>query len=124
MDKHQWFYEAKFGMMIHWGLYSLLAGEWKNRRMSYIGEWIQSKYRIPNTQYHRLIQAMNPILFDADEWVSVAQDAGMKYLVFTAKHHEGFAMYHSLANPFNIVDAEPFGRDVVEELANACTKKT
>ncbi len=123
MNKYEWFRSAKFGLMVHWGLYCLPAGEWKGQRMDYIGEWIQSKYRIPNAEYHRLASVFNPILFDADEWVNLAQDAGMNYMVVTAKHHEGFAMYHSKADKFNIVDATPFKRDVIGELANACAKK-
>lgn len=123
MDKYEWFKSAKFGMMVHWGLYCLPAGEWKGQRMDYIGEWIQSKYRIPNAEYHQLARAFNPILFNADEWVSLAQDAGMNYIVVTAKHHEGFAMYHSKVDSFNIVDATPFGRDVIGELADACARK-
>ena len=123
MDKFTWFREAKFGLMVHWGLYSLPAGEWKGERMAYIGEWIQSRFRIPNAEYHALARAFNPMLFNAEEWVSLAQDAGMRYIVFTAKHHEGFAMFRSRASRFNIVDATPFGRDVVEELANACARR-
>ena len=123
MDKYEWFKSAKFGMMVHWGLYCLPAGEWKGQRMDYIGEWIQSKYRIPNAEYHQLARVFNPILFNADEWVSLAQDAGMNYIVVTAKHHEGFAMYHSKVDSFNIVDATPFGRDVIGELADACARK-
>ena len=122
MDKFEWFKEAKFGMMIHWGLYCLPAGEWKGQRMDYIGEWLQSRYRIPNAEYHPLASAFNPILFNADEWAQLAADAGMKYMVFTAKHHEGFAMYHSRVDKFNIVDATPYGRDVMYELANACAR--
>ena len=122
MDKFEWFKEAKFGMMIHWGLYCLPAGEWKGQRMDYIGEWLQSRYRIPNAQYHPLASAFNPILFNADEWAQLAADAGMKYMVFTAKHHEGFAMYHSRVDKFNIVDATPYGRDVMYDLANACAR--
>ena len=83
MDARQWFREAKFGLMVHWGLYSLPAGEWKGQRMTYIGEWIQSRFRIPNAEYHALARAFNPILFDADEWVRLAQDAGMQYIVVT-----------------------------------------
>lgn len=123
MDKYEWFKSAKFGMMVHWGLYCLPAGEWKGQRTDYIGEWLQSKYRIPNAEYHQLARAFNPILFNADEWVSLAQDAGMNYIVVTAKHHEGFAMYHSKVDSFNIVDATPFGRDVIGELADACARK-
>ena len=124
MDAKQWFREAKFGMMIHWGLYCLPAGEWKGRRMNdWIGEWIQQYFRIPNAEYHLLAKAFNPVYFNADEWAQLAVDAGMKYMVVTAKHHEGFAMYHSKVSKFNVVDATPFGRDVLYELANACTKK-
>lgn len=123
MDKFQWFRDAKFGMMVHWGLYALPAGEWRGRRMGYIGEWIQSKYRIPNREYHALARAFNPILFSPEEWVDLALAAGMRYLVVTAKHHEGFALFRSRADGFNAVDATPFGRDIVGELAEACAKK-
>ena len=122
MDSKAWFKQAKYGMMIHWGLYSLPAGEWKGQRMEDIGEWAQQFFRIPNAEYHKLASVFNPILFDAEEWVRLAKDAGMNYMVFTAKHHEGFAMYHSKVSKFNIVDATPFGRDVLAELAEACDK--
>lgn len=122
MDNKTWFKQAKYGMMIHWGLYSLTAGEWKGQRMVDIGEWAQQYFRIPNAEYHKLASVFNPILFDAEEWVKLAKDAGMNYMVFTAKHHEGFAMYHSRVSKFNIVDATPFGRDVLAELAEACYK--
>lgn len=122
MNNKEWFKQAKYGMMIHWGLYSLPAGEWQGRRMEDIGEWCQQYFRIPNSKYHKLAGVFNPILFNADEWVKLAQDAGMQYMVFTAKHHEGFAMYHSKASKFNIVDATPFKRDVLAELSEACYK--
>jgi alpha-L-fucosidase len=122
MNNKKWFKEAGFGMMVHWGLYCLPAGEWKNQRMVYIGEWIQSRYRIPNAEYHQLPRAFNPILFSADEWVQTAKDAGMKYMVVTAKHHDGFSMFKSSVDSFNMVDATPYKRDVIEELANACAK--
>ena len=120
----KWFREAQYGMMVHWGLYSILGGEWKGRLMDqqYIAEWAQQYFRIPNAEYSKLATAFNPILFDADEWARIAADAGMKYLVFTSKHHDGFAMFRSKASKFNIVDATPFGRDVVGELAEACRK--
>lgn len=120
----RWFTEAQFGMMAHWGLYSVLAGEYRCKRMDrqFLGEWIQSYYRIPNAEYEKLARTFNPIYFNADEWVQIARDAGMKYLVFTSKHHDGFAMYRSRVSKFNVVDATPFGRDVVGELAEACRK--
>ncbi len=110
-------------MMAHWGLYSLLAGEYRGRRVAGYAEWIQSGMAIPNAEYARLAQAFNPVYFDAEEWVKLAKDAGMRYFVFTAKHHDGFAMFRSRADAFNVVDATPFGRDVTEELANACTRQ-
>lgn len=122
MTNKEWFKAAKFGMMIHWGLYALPAGEWKGRRMEDIGEWAQEYFRIPNAEYARLADAFNPILFDAEEWVRLAKDAGMQYMVFTSKHHDGFAMYKSDVSSYNVADATPFGRDVVGELAEACRK--
>ncbi len=116
----KWFKDAQFGMMAHWGLYSLLAGEWKGRRSSAYAEWIQSNLRIPNAEYHSLTKAFNPILFDPLEWMKRARDAGMKYFVLTSKHHDGFALFRSKASKFNVVDATPFKRDIVGELAEAC----
>jgi alpha-L-fucosidase len=122
MKNKDWFKNAGFGMMIHWGLYSLLGGEWQGKRMDYIGEWIMSKYEIPIKEYEKLASAFNPIYFDADEWVLSAKTAGMQYIVVTAKHHDGFALYHSKADAYNAVDATPFGRDIIRELADACKK--
>ncbi|MHB9036433.1 MAG: alpha-L-fucosidase [Armatimonadota bacterium] len=121
-DRMLWWRDAKFGMMVHWGLYSILAGEWKGRRMNNIGEWIMSDMRIPIAEYEQLAARFNPTAFDADKWVSLARRAGMKYLIVTAKHHDGFAMYHSKCDPYNIVDATPFGRDIMAEYADACKK--
>lgn len=123
MDMKKWFKEeAKFGMMIHWGLYSLLGGEYKGERMEYIGEWIQSRYEIPNEEYSRLAKCFNPIYFDAEEWVLAAKSAGMNYMVVTSKHHEGFCLFKSDYDDFNVVDGTPFKRDVIGELAQACKK--
>ena len=122
MKNRLWFKNAGFGMMIHFGLYSLLGGEWQGQRMDYIGEWIMSKYEIPIKEYEKLASAFNPIYFDADEWVLSAKAAGMQYIVVTAKHHDGFAMYHSKVDRYNVVDATPFGRDLIGELAAACKK--
>ena len=123
MNSKEWFREAKFGMMIHWGLYSLLGGEWRGQRMGpYIAEWAQEYFRIPLSEYSELAKAFNPLYFDAEEWVRLAKDAGMKYVVFTSKHHDGFAMYKSKVSDYNVYDRTPFHRDVVEELAFACRK--
>ena len=122
MNNIQWFKEAKYGMMAHWGLYSLLAGEYRDQRVKTYAEWIQSYAAIPNAEYELLTRSFNPMYFNADEWIKLAKDAGMKYFVFTSKHHDGFAMFHSKADKYNVVDATPFGRDVVAELAEACYK--
>lgn len=122
MDNIKWFKEAKYGMMAHWGLYSLLGGEYKGRRVQDYAEWIQSYMPIPNDEYEQLAASFNPIYFNADEWIKLARNCGMKYFVMTSKHHDGFAMFHSKADRFNVVDATPFGRDVVGEIAEACYK--
>lgn len=117
----KWFKEAQFGMMAHWGLYTLLGGEWNGKSGKHpYGEWIMHSEKIPLKQYAALAKAFNPLLFNPKEWMMRARDAGMKYFVFTSKHHDGFAMYHSRVSKYNVVDATPFKRDVVEELAEAC----
>lgn len=122
MDNKQWFREAGYGMMIHWGLYALVGGEWRGRRMDYIGEWSQSYFNIPNKIYGKLTSAFNPVEFRAEDWVTLARDSGMKYMVVTSKHHDGFAMFRSETDKYNVYDATPFGRDVIAELAEACYK--
>ena len=122
MDNREWFKKAGYGMMAHWGLYSLLAGEWKGRRVRDYAEWIQSFMPVPNAEYSELASIFNPIYLNADEWIKLAKDCGMQYFVFTSKHHDGFAMFKSEVDGFNIVDATPFGRDVVAELGEACYK--
>lgn len=122
MDNRQWFKEAGYGMMVHWGLYSLLAGEYRGRQVRDYSEWAQSYFRIPNAEYELLAKAFNPVFFDAEEWIRLAKECGMKYFVITSKHHDGFAMYHSKVDKYNVVDATPFGRDVIAELGEACYK--
>ena len=122
-ERLAWWREAKFGMFIHWGLYSQLAGEWKGGYYSGIGEWIMYKARIPIADYENVAHQFNPTHFDAEAWAQLAQDAGMKYVVLTSKHHDGFAMFGSQADKFNIVEATPFARDPVKELAAACAKR-
>ena len=120
--KQQWFKDAKYGMFIHWGLYSVLAGKYNGKENPGIGEWIMKRMNIPVEEYEKLAADFNPVNFDAEKWVQIAKDAGMKYMVYTAKHHDGFAMYHSDCSPYNIVDATPFKRDPALELAQACKK--
>ena len=90
--QRNWFKQAGYGMMVHWGLYALLAGEHRGRIARPYSEWIQSQFAIPNAEYERLAGIFNPIYFDADAWVRLAKDCGMRYVVVTAKHHDGFAM--------------------------------
>lgn len=117
-----WFREAEYGMMVHWGLYSLLAGEWKGERTPWEGEWIMRNSYISIADYEKLAKAFNPVFFDAEEWVLLAKECGMKYIVITAKHHDGFALFHSKVDAFNVVDATPFGRDIIKEISLACEK--
>lgn len=121
-ESRAWFKQAKYGMMIHFGLYSILGGEYRYRRMDVISEWAQSYFRIPNNEYHKLAEIFNPIYFDAEQWVWLAKEAGMEYMVVTSKHHEGFALFKSEVSKFNVVDATPFKRDIIGELAEACYK--
>ena len=122
-DKMEWWKEARFGMFVHWGLYSIPAGEWNGRKTK-IGEtteWIQCYMKIPVADYKPLVAKFNPTQFNADDFVLLAKEAGMKYIVQTAKHHEGFAMFKS-SDPFNVVDATPYKKDIVKAMADACKK--
>jgi alpha-L-fucosidase len=121
-EKMKWFREAKFGLFIHWGLYAVPAGEWKGQPVAGIGEWIMNRAKIPVKEYEQLAPQFNPTQFNAEAWVQMAQDAGMKYIVITSKHHDGFAMYGSKVSPYNIVDATPFKRDPLKELAAAAAR--
>jgi alpha-L-fucosidase len=124
-ERMSWFQEAKFGMFVHWGPYSYLAGAWNGLTIP-VGteaEWIMQRFNIPAAQYRVIAHQLNPIHFDAEAWVQLAKATGMKYLIFTAKHHDGFAMYHSSVSRYNIVDWTQFKRDPVEELSNACRKE-
>ncbi|MEG0692964.1 MAG: alpha-L-fucosidase [Oscillospiraceae bacterium] len=118
--KQEWFKEAKYGLFIHWGLFSILGGEYEGKRTNSIAEWIMHDFSIAPEDYRKLATQFNPTAFDARDIVKKAKEWGMKYIVFTAKHHEGFAMYHSKCNQYNVVDATPFGRDVLKELQLAC----
>jgi len=118
-----WFREAKYGLFIHWGLYAIPAGEWRGTRSLGLGEWIMNRSKIPVRDYEKLAAQFNPVKFNPDAWVQLAQDAGMKYIVITSKHHDGFAMFKSKVSPYNIVDATPFRRDALKELADACAKR-
>lgn len=120
--KQQWFKDAKFGLFIHWGLYAILAGEYKGQRTEHIAEWIMNNLHIPAAEYEKLAEQFDPVDFDAEKIVKKAKDWGMQYLVFTAKHHEGFAMYDSKCSDYNVVKATPYGKDVFRQFREACDK--
>ena len=123
-SKLQWWSESRFGMFIHWGLYSIPAGEWNGEVMPLrkYAEQINLAMKIPNAEYEKLAKEFNPIEFNAEEWVDHAVKAGMKYMVITAKHQDGFAMFHSKVSDYNVLDATPFNRDPLSELAVAAKK--
>lgn len=121
-DKLEWWRDARFGMFIHWGLYAVPAGVWKGRKIDYIGEWIMHNERIPLNVYSTFAERFNPVKFNAAEWVKVAKDAGMKYLVITSKHHDGFALFDSKCSDYNIVARTPWGKDPMAALARECQK--
>jgi alpha-L-fucosidase len=116
----KWFGEARLGMFIHWGLYAIPAGQWPGRENKTRAEWIMLQENLTTPEYEPLAAQFNPVKFDARAWVAVAKAAGMKYLVITAKHHDGFSMYDSGVTTYDIIDATPFGRDPLKELAAAC----
>lgn len=120
-ERLKWWLDARFGMMVHWGAYSQAGGYWKGKYEGGYSEWLKFR-KIPNVEYDSLIRAFNPVNFNAERWVEIAKNAGMKYIVFTAKHHDGFAMYDSRITNYDIVDMTKFGRDPVAELASACRK--
>lgn len=115
----KWWREARFGMFIHWGLYSIPAGKWGDNTGH--GEWIRDTAQIPVEEYDKLQPQFNPTKFDADAWAKMAKDAGMKYLVLTSKHHDGFALFDSKFTDWDVMNT-PFKRDIIRELAQACRK--
>jgi len=120
--KQQWFKDAKYGLFIHWGLYAILGGEYNGRKTNRLSEWIMNNFDIPVEEYEKLASAFNPVHFDADMIVKKAKAWGMKYIVFTSKHHDGFAMYDSKCSDYNVVKATPYGKDVLKQLSEACKK--
>ena len=122
-ERMQWWRQARFGMFIHWGVYSVPAGIYKGQPVTHAGEWIMRTANIPVADYAAFTKQFDPTNFNADQWVKIAKDAGMKYIVITAKHHDGFAMYHTHVDGYNIYDATPWHRDPLAELAEACRKQ-
>ncbi len=121
-QRMQWWREARFGMFIHWGVYSVPAGSWNGRQIGGIGEWIMNRAKIPVAEYQTMAKQFNPVNYDPDSWVKMAKDAGMKYIVITAKHHDGFALFETKASKWNVVDATMYGKDLLKPLAEACKK--
>ena len=115
----QWWRDARFGMFIHWGLYSVPAGEWKGATNH--AEWIRTTAKIPLEEYNKFVPQFNPVNFNAEAWVQMAKDAGMKYITITTKHHDGFCLWDSKQTDFDIMST-PFKRDILKELAEACRK--
>ncbi|MFH1739415.1 MAG: alpha-L-fucosidase [bacterium] len=117
-----WWREARFGMVIHWGLYAVPAGVWNGKRVDGPGEWIMFRGRIPVVEYERLADQFNPPQFNPREWVSIAKNAGMKYILITAKHHDGFCLFDSKLTDFDVMNT-PFHRDVLKELSDECHRE-
>jgi alpha-L-fucosidase len=115
-----WWREARFGMFIHWGLYAVPAGEWGDKNT--YGEWIRHTAQIPLETYDQFVGKFNPVKFNAADWVRMAKDAGMKYIVITSKHHDGFGIFDSKETDFDVMST-PFKRDILKELADACQKE-
>ena len=121
-ERMEWWREARFGMFIHWGVYAVPAGTHNGQRINRIGEWIMNRGKIPVAEYKAYARQFNPVKYDADAWVRMAKDAGMKYIVITSKHHDGFALFDSKVTTWDMVDATPYGKDLIKPLAEACRK--
>ncbi|MBN1362267.1 MAG: alpha-L-fucosidase [Sedimentisphaerales bacterium] len=122
-ERMEWWREARFGMFIHYGLYAVPAGTYQGQRVDGIGEWIMQNAHIPVEEYEQFAGKFNPVGFNADEWVRIAKNAGMKYIVITSKHHDGFCLWDSQVTDWDVMDATPFQRDILAELARACKKQ-
>jgi len=122
-ERLQWWHEARFGMFIHWGVYALYAGQYNGHEQARGGaEWIMNRCKIPVSEYREKAKEFNPVNYDPDEWVKMARDAGMKYIIITSKHHDGFALFDSKASDWDVVDATSYGKDLLAPLAKACKK--
>jgi alpha-L-fucosidase len=120
-ERLAWWREARFGLFIHWGLYAIPAGEWKGETNH--AEWILTTAQIPVAEYEKFAPRFNPVKFDPALWVETAKNAGMKYIVITSKHHDGFCLFDSQETEYDVMDATPFKRDIMRELADECHKK-
>lgn len=119
-DRMLWWKEAKFGMFIHWGLYSIPAGAWNGQEVKKYAEWIMAYGNISRADYELLVDQFNPLRFNPRQWVSMARNAGMKYVVMTAKHHDGFSLWPSQVSSYNVVVSTPYGKDVLAQISEEC----
>ncbi len=119
VDRMAWWREARFGLFIHWGLYAIPAGQWRGETNH--AEWIRHTARIPRDEYDRLRERFNPVRFDAEAWVRLAKEAGMRYIVITTKHHDGFCLFDSAWTDHDVMST-PFRRDIMRELSDACRR--
>ncbi len=122
-DRMAWWEEAKFGMFIHWGVYAVPAGIYDGKEINGIGEWIMNRGKIPVSEYKAYAPQFNPVRYDPEAWIKLAKEAGMKYLVITSKHHDGFALFDSKVTDWDVVDTTPYGKDLLKPLAEACRKE-
>ena len=119
-QRMKWWREARFGMFIHWGVYAVPAGIHNGKEIKGVGEWIQRFAKIPISEYEKYAKQFNPTKFDAEEWAKLMKKAGMKYVVITSKHHDGFALWDSKVSDYDVVDFAPYGKDILKSLAKAC----
>jgi len=121
-NRMEWWRDAGFGMFIHWGPYAVPAGEYKGETVKGVSEWIMNTAQIPIAEYESYSAAFNPTQFDAEEWAKIAYDAGMKYIVITSKHHDGFSLWDSKVTDYDVMDFAPIKRDLLAELKEACDR--
>ncbi len=121
-QRMQWWRDARFGMFIHWGLYAIPAGTYQGKPVESLGEWIMFNAQIPIEEYEKFAPQFNPVKYDPEKWVQLAKDAGMKYIVITSKHHDGFCLWDSKLTEYDVVDATPYGKDLLKPLAEACKR--
>jgi len=122
-QRMEWWRDARFGLFVHFGVYAVPAGTYRGERIDGGGEWIMNQAKIPVAEYEKLAPRFDPVGFRADEWVRLAKNAGMKYIVITSKHHDGFCLWDSKVSNWDIMDATPFKRDILKELSVACKKQ-
>lgn len=121
-QRMKWWRDDTFGMFIHWGPYAVPAGVYQGEEIPGIGEWIMDRAEIPVEEYEKFARQFNPVEYDADQWVRIAKDAGMKYIIITSKHHDGFGLWDSEVSEYDAVDFATIGRDLLAELKEACDK--